>query len=372
MPDGKLKILVIFVEPMLYGFDLIHEVYEKTQHEFKYVYCHNKLTGKDELKLPENSYICAENGRAAKTQITDTLKEFAPDFVIINGYIGAVQTAAIRYCQKKRIPYAIESDTPLNVPSSMVKAMAKKAFLRRLLHHPVCYGFPGGTLQKENLVYYGISENKNFIMPMSVSENRLVAAGESLPDKDELKKTIGIVNKRTFLFVGRLAPEKHVDLLIDAYAALKKNESDISLLIVGDGSEAEMLKKKTADLNLEDVHFMGYVLFPEIVRYYKMADVFVLPSVYEPWGLVVNEAMIMGIPVIVSDKVGCRTDLVIEGKNGFIFSNCNADDLAKKMKSFSDKVIGRFSEWSRKRASEWNYTYYLKCFNEAIENIAEK
>lgn len=370
MLDRKFKILVIFVEPMLYGLDLIHEVYEKTQHKFKYIYCHNKLTGKDELELPKNSCICDENGRAAKAQVINTFKEFAPNFVIINGYTGAVQTAAIKYCQKRKIPYAIESDTPLNVPSNMAKAMAKKVLLRRLLHHPMCHGFPGGTLQKENLVHYGISEEKNFIMPMSVSENRLLTAREALPDKDELKKTLGMVNKRVFLFVGRLAPEKHVDLLLDAYAPLKKDEPDISLVIVGDGPETEMLKKKTTDLHLADVHFMGYVLFPEIVRYYKAADVFVLPSVYEPWGLVVNEAMIMGLPVIVSDKVGCRTDLVVEGKNGFVFSNCNANDLAKKMKLFLDKDIYQFSERSRKRASEWSYAYYLKCFNEAIGNIA--
>lgn len=361
MQSNVERILVIFVEPMLYGLDLIHEVYEKTPYKFEYIYCYNKLTGKDELVLPENSYICSGDDKSHKRQIIKRFERFEPDFVIINGYVGTEQTTAIRYCQRKGIPYAIESDTPLNIPANKLKAIAKKVVLKKLLNHPMCYGFPGGTLQKENFVYYGLSEEKNYIMPMSVSENRLIAVKDVLPDKDELKKNNDIMGKTAFLFVGRLAPEKHVEILIEAYVEVKRKNPNIALLVVGDGSETEMLKKKVTDSHVTDVHFMGYVLFPEIVQYYKMADVFVLPSVYEPWGLVVNEAMIMGLPVIVSDKVGCRKDLVIEGKNGFIFKD--KEQLIQcmvKMIHFKNSIS---------TVEDWNYKKYLRNFEDAVRMI---
>lgn len=358
------RILVIFVEPMLYGLDLIHEVYEKTLYEFQYVYCHNKLTGKQDLSLPENSCICSGNDINHKRQIIEILGNFNPDFVIINGYIGDEQITAIRYCQKRRIPYAIESDTPLNIPASKMKAIGKKIILRKLLHHPMCYGFPGGSLQKENFLYYGIPEEKNYIMPMSVSEHRLITEKNLLPDQEELKKKFDIMGKTVFLFVGRLAPEKNVEILVDSYIELKKKNQNIALLIVGDGSEGEILKKRITDSHVKDVYFMGYTLFPEIVQYYKMADVFILPSIYEPWGLVVNEAMIMGLPVIVSDKVGCRKDLVVEGENGFIFSN--REELITcmaKMLDFNNKIS---------TIKYWNYRKYLKNFEDAVRIICER
>lgn len=358
-----MKILVLFVEPMLYGMDLIHEVYERTEYQYRYIYCTNRLTGKDDIQLPDNAFVCHGNNKDHKEQILGAFKGFQPDFAVINGYVGLEQTTAIRYCQKKKIPYAIESDTPLHIPENIIKAKLKKVYLKTLLHNRYCYGFPGGTLQKENLVYYGIPENRNFIMPMSVSSNRMLRASEQYANKFELKRKYGFENKRVFLFVGRLAHEKNIGLLIEAYAKLKKKQPDIALMIVGDGSETERLKQVVNDKRLEDVCFAGYVVFPELVQYYKMADAFVLPSVYEPWGLVINEAMIMGLPVIVSDRVGCRKDLIVEGENGFIFHVL--EDLVQGMGSIND-IKGENSV-----IDNWNYKKYLGNFDGIVRKICK-
>lgn len=369
MLESQLKILVLFVEPMLYGMDLIHEVYEQTPHRFQYIYCHSKLTGKDDLMLPENAFLCSGDDKSRKSQITNIFDFFKPDFVVINGYVGVEQVAAIRYCQRHKIPYAIESDTPLHIPENAFKALVKKILLRKRLHHVLCYGFPGGTLQKENLVHYGIPEKKNYIMPMSVSELRIINEKERIPNKNDLKIRYGICGKKTFLFVGRLVPEKNVALLVEAFAELKKTQPDTALLIIGDGVEMGNLKKKAENLLVSDVHFMGYVTFPEIVEFYKAADVFVLPSQYEPWGLVINEAMIMGLPVIVSDKVGCRKDLVIEGKNGYLFKNGSKNELLKVMSLMDNSKIKRFSKKAVERIRQWNYQMYLENFMGALDNV---
>lgn len=364
-----MKILVVFVEPMLYGMDLIHEVYERTNHRFQYIYCTDKLTGKDDIALPVNSYICSENNKERKKQVINIFKSFNPEFVIINGYVGTAQVVSIRWCQKHRIPYAIETDTPLHIPESKVKAVAKKWFLRMLLKNEFCYGFPGGALQKENLVYYGISEEKNFIMPMSVSESRITKVYDNLPSKEVMKEKYGIKGEHVFLFVGRLEPVKNVKILIEAYEKIKREKKDISLIIVGDGSESESLKelaKKT-----ENITFAGYQTFPKLIDFYKIADTFILPSNYESWGLVVNEAMIMGIPVIVSDVVGCRKDLITE-KTGYCFKNNDVNSLYEKMlKIYSNHSIDYRLE-TKKRIQSWNYKTYLERFNEAIEYVKNK
>jgi glycosyltransferase involved in cell wall biosynthesis len=328
------------------------------------------LTGKDDIQLPENAFVCHGKNKDRKTQIISVSKLFQPDFVIINGYVGREQTIMIRYCQKEKIPYAIESDTPLHIPENKVKALLKKLILRGRLHHSICYGFPGGTLQKENLIYYGIPEEKNYIMPMSVSSERILCAAEKYPNKLELKQKLGFENKCVFLFVGRLAPEKNVSLLIEAYVKLKERRSDIALMIVGDGSEAGKLKRFVKEKRIEDVCFTGYVIFPELIQYYKMADVFVLPSAHEPWGLVVNEAMIMGLPVVVSDCVGCRVDLVKNGENGYVFENDSVSNLKEKMSEILDYDLNSVSEKANAIIAEWNYKIYLRNFIEVVDNVA--
>lgn len=366
-----MKIFVLFVEPMLYGMDLIHEVYGRTEYEYQYVYCTSKLTGKDDILLPSNAFVCHGTEKEHKKQVASILERFRPDFVVINGYVGGEHTTAIKYCQVYKIPYAIESDTPLHIPSNKLKALAKKLYLRRLLHNPYCYGFPGGTLQKENLVYYGIPEEKNYIMPMSVSAERLLEVSEEIPEKETLKKKFGISDKKTFLFVGRLAKVKNVSLLIKAFQKIKEENSDTALLIVGDGTERVMLEQLVKEREIGDVIFSGYVVFPEIVQYYKMADVFILPSVHEPWGLVVNEAMIMGLPVIVSSDVGCRLDLIKDGKNGFIFESNNVKDLKRKMEHFINCDSSSYVEQAQETVMHWNYEYYLECFTRVIEDVAK-
>ncbi len=322
-----MKILTLFVEPMLYGMDQIHEVYEKTEHQFQYIYCNRGLTGKDDLVLPDNSVVCHGNKTERKQQVQSVLKDFAPDFVIINGYVGFEQTTVISYCKRNHIPYAIETDTPLHIPENPLAAIGKKLILRTRLRNKYCYGFPGGTLQKENLVYYGIPEERCFIMPMSVSTGRLLKQYHSIPKKDELKELYGVAGKKVILFVGRLEPVKNVSVLIRAYKRLKSDQT--VLMIVGDGSEMATLKAE-ADGDA-GIRFEGYTVFPKLIDYYKLADVFVLPSTYESWGLVVNEAMTMGLPVIVSDHVGCRVDLVENFKNGYIFMDNSTDDLHEKI-----------------------------------------
>lgn len=133
---------------------------------------------------------------------------------------------------------------------------------------------------------------------------------------------------RKFLYVGRLVPIKNVAMLVDFF----NKHPEFRLTVVGTGKD-EVKLKKMANSN---ILFVGSVNNLDIAEYYQQADVFLLPSKSEPWGLVVEEALNNGCPVIVSDKVGCSEDLVKELKSGIIFKSNDFADLENAIIKISD------------------------------------
>ena len=161
-----------------------------------------------------------------------------------------------------------------------------------------------------------------------------------------------------FLFIGRLAEVKNIPLLLDAYRSYKQNGGHRNLEIVGHGPYGNSLKASVQRAGLEEsIQFFGFQPYDSIPAWYARTACLILPSVSEPWGLVVNEAMASGLPVIVSDRCGCADDLVEDGVNGYIFSAKNADSLTECMIAFdalseadrramgrrSQEIIARFT-----------------------------
>jgi glycosyltransferase involved in cell wall biosynthesis len=153
-------------------------------------------------------------------------------------------------------------------------------------------------------------------------------------EADEARRTCGLreslhLPDQYFLYVGRLASEKNVDGLIESFTRYRKSGGTWSLVMVGDGSRRRNLEAQCAALGISDhVRFEGLKSARESVRYFAFAGCFVLPSTREPWGLVVNEAMAAGLPVIVSRRCGCAEDLVSSGDNGYLFDPRQPDELA--------------------------------------------
>lgn len=140
-----------------------------------------------------------------------------------------------------------------------------------------------------------------------------------------------------FLFVGRLAEEKNVAGLIGAYRTYRDNGGTWSLVLVGDGPMRETVhaiaKKSMYD---NDISFEGLKSSKDLSPYYAFAGCFVLPSSREPWGLVVNEAMASGLPVLVTRECGCAEDLVKDGKNGFVYNANDQATLIQKLHRFEE------------------------------------
>jgi len=153
-------------------------------------------------------------------------------------------------------------------------------------------------------------------------------------------KTVGFIRRspqppfekrssvKNFLYVGRLAKVKNLEWLIDRF----KNHPELDLTIIGAGELEEKLKSMSSP----NIHIIGPVLNTELPQYYKNADVFVLPSLYEPYGLVVEEALNNGTPVLLSHMIGCQDNLVAANNYGLVFQLDDICDFEKKLEMICD------------------------------------
>jgi len=132
---------------------------------------------------------------------------------------------------------------------------------------------------------------------------------------------------KNFLYVGRFVKVKNLKLLIEAFNKLPQ----LNLMMVGFGEEEENLKA----IAMPNIKFLGQIKNIELWQYYRDADVFILPSLSETWGLVVEEALNNGTPVIVSDRVGCKDDLVTSD-TGLVFKHDSIEDLIDKINLITD------------------------------------
>ncbi|SFT33155.1 Glycosyltransferase involved in cell wall bisynthesis [Chryseobacterium formosense] len=179
--------------------------------------------------------------------------------------------------------------------------------------------------------------------------NKAYASGKSqinllkaLGFKGIIKKTkgVGIFNVHeqpkyeerarvfNFLYVGRLSKEKNLEKLIKIFPVT----TDLILNIVGFGPEEDYLKSIAS----QNIHFHGAINNSDLHEYYKNYDVFILPSLSEPWGLVVEEALNNGMPVIVSNKVGCADEIVIDNYNGIIADLNDENSLLKAIQNMNN------------------------------------
>jgi glycosyltransferase involved in cell wall biosynthesis len=151
------------------------------------------------------------------------------------------------------------------------------------------------------------------------------------PPKREFRAAKGIPQDQIlFVFVGRLLAQKGIDTLLQAFEIVQKESPHSALVIVGDGPERGWVEQVAAKYPGR-VWVVGREGSAGVISWLRASDAFVLPSRDEHWGLVVNEAMTCGLPVIVSDVCGCVDDLVLPERNGMIFPVDNAGKLAEAM-----------------------------------------
>lgn len=162
----------------------------------------------------------------------------------------------------------------------------------------------------------------------------------------------------TIICVARLVPIKNIDYLLRAWKLIEKRRPNYRLVIIGDGPEFVNLNELTLNMGLKTIVFLGAVNNSDIPTYFYNSAAFVLPSLSESWGLVVNEAMASGLPILISNKINASNTLLKEGINGFGFEPSNVKNIAEKIVTFIDLDMEekrKMSENSSKIINSMNY-----------------
>ena len=301
------------------------------------------------------------------------------DVLWVHGYGTVNQAHGILAARALGIPVLVRSDSQLkDRPRGGVKLVAKKLFFAML--RPLVAGvLVSGTLNRDYWRHYMGEDFPLFMLPYAVdnawfAEQCAAAARTRGALLAELAMEAG---RPVILFASKLQTRKLCADLVTAYGWLVAGvqaEERPYLLIVGDGEERGALERQVATQELGEVRFCGFRNQTEIPRFLELATVFVLPARYEPWGLIVNEAMASGCPVIVSDDVGCHPDLVTDGVEGFVYPVGAVEALLDRLQTIlgTPGKAAAMGEAARRRISQWSFEEDAAGLKQAIAAVTLK
>lgn len=299
-------------------------------------------------------------------RVARTLSKIFPDVILCGGYNYLASWQALLWAKLHRIPFLLWSESHLQElrADRTIVEFLKQEFLNR------CEGFvvPGQSAL-QYLKIHNVAEDKIFIARNAV-DNELFsnAATKARADRKATETELSLP-ARYFLFVGRLVQEKGVFELLAAYGKLEpKVRRDIGLVFVGDGPVRDRLQQQAAAVSPGTIKFAGFAQREELAKYYALAEVLVLPTYTDAWGLVVNEAMACGLPVILSRNAGCAADLVRENGNGFLIPSRDVSSLTSAMIKFANPSDLRpgMSSRSLKHIERYSAEEWCKGINQAV------
>lgn len=249
--------------------------------------------------------------------------EFKPTVLNITGYFDWAQVLLMFYAKLRGVRVVLSSESSSDDHNRhFLKEQLKKFIVNRADSY-FCFG----TTSANYLESLGVNKRKITVKNAAVIDDEIIRY--KYVQATEIKNDNGI----TFIYVGRLSKEKNLNLLIKAFInSVNTFDTNLNLKIVGTGPQKKELESIASEY--PQISFEGSKPWYEIPNYLAKSDVLILPSKSEPWGLVVNEAMICGMPVIVSTKCGCVVDLVKNKINGFTFEPTNQKELEDAMSYF--------------------------------------
>jgi glycosyltransferase involved in cell wall biosynthesis len=258
------------------------------------------------------------------------LNKADPHVIVCGGYSYFASWEALLWAQRHKRPFLLWSES--NQQDQRQRRAPVEFLKRQFLHR--CDGFivPGKSAY-EYVQAHDVGDKSIFIAPNAI-DNQLYADAAEVARKNVEQHQLRMrVPQRYFLFVGRLVREKGVFELLSAYGRLDGGlRQNIGLVIVGDGPCRSQMQQLAGKIVPGNVVFSGFVHREDLGAYYGLAEVLILPTYTDTWGMVVNEAMACGLPVIVSEAAGCSADLIHENWNGMLIKPRDVAGLESAMK----------------------------------------
>jgi glycosyltransferase involved in cell wall biosynthesis len=314
-----------------------------------------------------------------RSRIKRLLQRLQPGAVWIHGWGDVYSVAAWNVAWVLGIPVLLRGESHLKC--------LRGGPLRRWLHRQIltrCFGTVShflaiGSANREFYLSYQVSPWKIVDVPYAVDNAWFARKDEAIHQEMlNCRERLGIAKHETVIgFFGKLKKAKRPDLALRGVALAAAGlppEQRPWLLFVGDGPLRDRMEKLAASLYPERTLFVGFQNQTRLPALYHLVDLLLLPSDYEPWGLVVNEAMNAARPVIVSDRVGCAQDLVKSQVNGGIFRAGDAEDLAAVLRPFLVDAARREQAGRESLAiiNTWSYEEDLNGLQQAVQLLEAK
>jgi glycosyltransferase involved in cell wall biosynthesis len=280
-------------------------------------------------------------------RVFSSLNKIAPDAVLCGGYnyLASWQTAG--WARVHGVPLLLWSESTAldrrhgHRPVEFMK--------RRFLNLCAAFVVPGRSAA-QYLKNLGIPDERIFTAPNAVDTNLFAALAEKARQNEIHVRARFSLPLRYFLYVGRLVRAKGVFELVEAYARLDDEiRSSVGLVLVGDGADRSELMQRASPITPGMIQFPGFVQREGLPEFYALADGLIFPTHSDTWGLVVNEAMSCGLPIIASDVAGCLADLVQDGWNGFVIPPVDSFQLTAAMVRLAGDAGLRIEMGSRSR-----------------------
>jgi 1,2-diacylglycerol 3-alpha-glucosyltransferase len=281
-------------------------------------------------------------GRLVRRATREALSRCRPDVVAIPGWAEPYALAALEWCLEFGVPaLVLSASQAIDKPRARIKERVKAAIIPHFAS-----AFVAGTPQREYLATLGMPRRKIYLGYDAVDNDHFRnGAVNARSQGDALRRHLKLPDKY-FLAVARFVPVKNLERLIMAHARYAERVGTTAwpLVLLGDGpmrSTLEDLRQKESSDSL--VTFHGFVQYADLPTYYGLSSAFILPSISEPWGLVVNEAMASGVAVLVSRNCGCAQDLVKPGETGCVFDPEDVNAIAAVMRDATSGVLNMSS-----------------------------
>lgn len=266
--------------------------------------------------------------------------------------------------------YLIYSEAPIpNKNSNKVKRLFLQNFIKPIARK---------ILQSAKGCFAVGKSGEDFFKNLSVDENRILPFGYfrnlSLGEKQKIHK-----NTIELIFVGQLIERKGITLLIDAIFALKQHFDNFSLTIIGSGRLEDIILEQIQHYQLQNhVEFLGTIPAYEVPKFIQQADLLILPSDFDGWGMVVNEAILCQTPVLVSDACGAAS-LIKNNQNGFIFQAGNLHSLLCQLQHFMNlsekaktEIVEKINETAGKISTKSISSYFGQCIDFCLNPLLQK
>ncbi len=391
-----MRLLILTTHPIQYNAPLFSYLAKHSNFSIKVFYTlgaeHNSL-GKNGFGVNENwnidlldgyDYEFIENTSKAPSSnsflgvknpsLEAKVKLFEPSAILVYGWKHQSHLSIMRLFHGKIPIYFRGDSTSLDDNNTIYFLRLMRYVFLKWVYSYIDYAFSPGKASDEYFVKSGLRTKQIIRVEHSVDNNRFnnfTNEDESILQKLRNELEIG-ENEIVFLFAGKFIDKKNPLLLVNAFNLICQEENNCRLVLVGSGILEKQLKSQVNTFYesvKSKISFLPFQDQSQMKIVYRLADVFVLPSKSETWGLSVNEALASGIPVLVSDRCGCAADLVVDGVNGFVFKSNDLYSLHRCMKKY---LINDFYRSFKLNTLDSIKTYTFKSFHLTLAKLLSR